>query len=337
MEIAGGSYCHSGLKTCIQSVLSSEIEYLNGINILTLHVNIDGLPIFNSSNVHVWPILGIIKEVPHSEPFVIGIYSGKKKPSDTEAYLEMLLEEILILHTEGFECFGQKIKFVLEAIICDAPARAFVKCIKGHAGYSACERCSQTGVHVGGLGGRMTYPVIHASRRSDAQFHDIVDSDHHTCISPFNKLFPITGFGMTTGFPLDYMHLVCLGIVRKVIYLWLKGPLKTRMPNKVIQAISNVLMDMMGFMPREFQRKPRSMFEVSQWKATELRQFLIYSGPVALLKRSFPHPSTETSFFCLFQSEFYSVHFYVRGTVTMFRNCWKHLLRTSVSSMEKKW
>ena len=35
-------------------------------------------------------------------------------------------------------------------------------------------------------------------------------------------------------------------------------------------------------MPSEFNRKPRSLSELSYWKSTELRQFLWYHGPVVL-------------------------------------------------------
>lgn len=53
---------------------------------ITLRVNFDGLPLFRSTNVSLWPILGRIKEIPNSNVFVIGLYSGVAKPSHLQEY-----------------------------------------------------------------------------------------------------------------------------------------------------------------------------------------------------------------------------------------------------------
>ena len=78
------------------------------------------------------------------------------------------------------------------------------------------------------------------------------------------------------------MHLVCLGVVRRLINLWLKGPLKFRLPSRLVIRISGSLVNMRFYIPDEFAHKPRSLWEVDRWKATEGRQFLLYTGPVVL-------------------------------------------------------
>lgn len=124
----------------------------------------------------------------------------------------------------------------------------------------------------------MTFPEISASQRTDADFAFQRDEDHHTGVSPLLDL----GVGMVSNFVLDYMHLVCLGVVRKLMFMWLKGPLKCRMQGRVEREVSKALVALRNFIPREFNRKPRSLVELKSWKATEFRQFLLYSGPVVL-------------------------------------------------------
>ena len=104
------------------------------------------------------------------------------------------------------------------------------------------------------------------------------DPSHDVCRSPFTDL----ELGLVSNFPLDYMHLVCLGITRKLIYLWLNGPLITRIPHRLVMLISEDLISIRSHIFSEFSRKPRSLKEVEMWKATEHRQFLLYTGMVVL-------------------------------------------------------
>ena len=91
--------------------------------------------------------------------------------------------------------------------------------------------------------------------------------------------------GMVTQFPLDYMHLVCLGVMRKLLLLWLKGPLACRLPGEMVRCVSAALVNMKSFVPHDFARKPRPLNEVDRFKATEFRLMLLYTGVVALCNK----------------------------------------------------
>jgi len=92
----------------------------------------------------------------------------------------------------------------------------------------------------------------------------------------------IPGFLPISKTPLDYMHLVCLGVVKKMILLWIKGPLRVRLNGKAKNKISHLLLLNRSCTPKEFVRKPRSITDVKHWKAVEFRNFLLYTGPVVL-------------------------------------------------------
>ena len=72
--------------------------------------------------------------------------------------------------------FTNPLQLYISCIICDTPARAFVKQVKGHAGYHGCDKCSQKGVWLD----KMTFPEVDAPVRTDADFNQHSDSRHHT-------------------------------------------------------------------------------------------------------------------------------------------------------------
>jgi len=69
--------------------------------------------------------------------------------------------------------------------------------------------------------------------------------------------------------------------MKKLINLWCCDELRVRLPFRKVTNISNQLENSIKyFCPFEFQRKPRSLLHYRQWKATEFRQLLLYTGPV---------------------------------------------------------
>lgn len=69
--------------------------------------------------------------------------------------------------------------------------------------------------------------------------------------------------------------------MKKLITLWIyKGTLNVRLPSLVIKQLSGFLLVLRSNIPCEFARKPRSLSELSRFKATEFRQLLIYTGQV---------------------------------------------------------
>lgn len=97
-------------------------------------------------------------------------------------------------------------------------------------------------------------------------------------------------FNPVTNVPLDYMHSICLGIVRKLLYLWVDGKSHYRLQYRDIEEISTLLVTQLKpSISVEFTRKPRAMNCLKLWKATKYRMILLYTGPVAFkstLKRN---------------------------------------------------
>jgi len=87
---------------------------------------------------------------------------------------------------------------------------------------------------------------------------------------------------MVSQFSLDYMHLICLGVMKRMLQLWLKRNKNIRLSVENINSVSRYLIASKFFIPVEFARKPRGLNEVDKWKATEFRQFLFYTGIVAM-------------------------------------------------------
>ena len=270
---SGGEYCHLGLRNGITNALKG---HTINVHLLELQFNVDGLPLFKSSSTNLWPILCMICNIPNCKPFVVGLFCGINKPGNVAEFLSDFIKEFRELQETGLVIDDMSYHLNIHSFICDAPARSFLKCIKAHSGYFACEKCNQKGEYIG----KVIFPLTDAPLRTDESFYTMDQEEHHNTLSPLTSL----GVGLVSKFGLDYMHMVCLGTVRRILLYW-KGPVSpkhARLGRQYILDISSRLVSLKGFVPSDFSRKPRALQEILCWKATEFRQFLLYTGVIVL-------------------------------------------------------
>lgn len=149
--IAGGQYYHYGLEASLSKILielrkvdTPFYENLCSFG-LYLKINVDGIPLYRSSASQFWPISGQVCTVTNTtnfitqNPFLIGLYLGKQKPTECSDYMQKFLRDYDSLQTEGILFDGNRITVNLKLFCCDAPARQLLKNIKSHTGYYFCE------------------------------------------------------------------------------------------------------------------------------------------------------------------------------------------------------
>jgi hypothetical protein len=129
INVSDGQYSHIGVENNLRYILelesnSKSFQKFESEICLKLSLNIDGFPLCKSSTSQFWPILMPIdmNESTINKRFIVGIFHCLKKP-DTKFF--------------GYVLSTTKIS----KIICDAPAKSFVLCVKGHTGYSGCTKC----------------------------------------------------------------------------------------------------------------------------------------------------------------------------------------------------
>ena len=277
----GGDYCYLGLRNglvnCLQTVATSFTD-----SVIHLKVNIDGIPLYESNASSLWPI---VCSFALFAPFAVCLFYGEQKPDPVELYLAEFLAEFSELYTNGFMYDGILRKVQFKVFICDAPARQMLKCIKGHTGYHCCERCVVRGYCHNGS--HVVHSNVTEDLRTEEDFNRVKYKDPDSQIeSHQHKRSPLVGaVHCVRQFALDYMHLVCLGVMKRLLRYWKRGAPGGR-TGKVAQVqlevVSDRLKQLVHSIPGDFARKPRPIKHSDRWKATEFRQFLLYTGPVVL-------------------------------------------------------
>lgn len=146
---------------------------------------------------------------------------------------------------------GRVYKFKLRNIIADAPAKAMILRVRGHSGYYSCTKCRVQGERVENT---LCFPEASAPPRSsddyerpennegtvdDDVLHDDLevgvggggeavqpaelDDAHAHFHQEATVLAQIPDLDLVKDIPLDYMHLVCLGVMKRLWYKWFEA------------------------------------------------------------------------------------------------------------------
>ncbi|OXU16252.1 hypothetical protein TSAR_001754 [Trichomalopsis sarcophagae] len=276
-KMASGEYCHYGLESAIRSFIDMYLNKGIVVDCVKLIVGIDGAPLATSSEKGLWIIAcseTVLKLVE-----VLAIYHGEDKPPDVNEFLKQFKEEITFFINNGIEHKDKHYCILFYTLVCDAPAKAYVLCVKYPSGYFSCTKCTIRGQYHNAV----HFPGAICSLRTDEkvksrEYNDPLGDDYQKQGETILKDIP--KFGLVTNVVLDYMHLICLGVMLKLTEVWIKSILC----ESEIEKISEKLSTLKNFVPSDFCRNPRQFKKIRRlWKATELRQFLLYTGPVVLL------------------------------------------------------
>lgn len=269
--------------------------------ILGCTVNVDGATIFRSSKGSLWIAQAYQNFLPPDIRYrpenilILSLYYGVKKP-DAFHMMSFLAKELNEAEICVFD--GNQLQTFIPAIItisCDLPARNMMQNMKGPVGKTSCPVCYHPGEPVKNYKGTTTIRYVRMENLKLRTHEETVMKGNLISAENMNGMDSIDGvkglscmilfnnFDIIQNFASDFMHGILLGIVKHLIEIWLgikKIPdpangLKIKLKNNEERICLNRCI--LGLKPlMHFKRKPRPIFDVAIFKATELLNLLLY-------------------------------------------------------------
>lgn len=284
---------HSNLITDVQSAFQFKKCQANHSEslVLSLTVSTDGAKMYNSSNDSLWPIQVVQNFLPPKMRYiseniiVVGLHRGKPKMKD---FFFPFLNELEKIVNEGGMRIDKNGRIftvlpVITSLSADLPAKAEVQGMVGHSGYFGCGYCLQKGDAIK-KNNKSKAVVRFISKDSSIRTHEkIINTYDKLRTKPIHGIKSVScmvaahGFDLVNGFCIDYMHCVLLGIMRKLLDLWLNTENASQpffiTKKKQIELNRRIL----RIKPTsEITRKPRSLDHRKELKANEFRSLLLY-------------------------------------------------------------
>lgn len=274
---------------------------LNGDIVLTLNVNLDGAPLFKSSQHSFWPIQCVINEIPISFRHKIVLLGGlwytsvEPTPAFMDLYLRIFIMQISKLMNKGVEIMTEnevfkKYYFKIFSFPVDSVARPILQNRLQFNGKFGCSWCYQQSVYKSRSMRYLFTETIPEERTHDKYLEDVKTlrasykklpktkkNENYTVkgVKGPSVLPSLPNFDCIWGFPHDYMHAVLLGVSRQLWNFWSKWHLNVEDRKEINRRLLEIRP------PSEIHRVPRALKNKQLWKATEWRSWLLfYSVPV---------------------------------------------------------
>lgn len=260
---------------------------------LTIQWNTDGIQIFNSSKISVWPIQVMLNELPYHDQrqniILTGLWFSPVKP-DMNNFLQPFIKELCILHDEGIDILlpgeDEAINFKIFTVVCsvDSVARPMIQKIKQYNGKFGCSYCLNEGtIRDIGRGQCRVYlgetgpPRTIEQHISDCNF---IDQNPNVLerngVKGASVVLLLDKFDIINSLVPDYLHCVLIGVVKTLVEAWFDSVNSDRLwyLGRRVEEVDSRLLAIKP--PTEITRTPRSIIDRKQWKASEWRSFLIY-------------------------------------------------------------
>ncbi|CAG2187656.1 unnamed protein product [Mytilus edulis] len=235
--------------------LLSENDFLNGTDNtnLTAVINTDGVSLYSSSKVQLWPIFMAVNELNPCARFarenviLAGIWQGKGKPP-FNTFIGSFCKLMNDLYDTGIteKLNGEETTVKLKVIcgIYDLPAKAAILNMTQYNGSDSCITCEEPGKTVKqGKGTSRCFPYRETAEkypnRNQAGVKLAMErGTERNRIKGFkgtSPLLDLKNFDIVSGTPPDYMHGVLLGVTKTLLYKWFSSTEKGILPNKYLE------------------------------------------------------------------------------------------------------
>lgn len=246
----------------------------------------DGVDLFKSSKMSLWPIQLAITNLPPdirmniANLVLAGVWLGPVKP-DMVKIVQPVLDKIENLYHHGVKVDtpeGPKtVKACLLLGVFDLIAKAMVANCTQFNGKYGCLYCLDEGKHVSNR--HLYFPEDDHKPRSThdmKQWAEEAERSGSPVYGVKGKSVLSSHINIVDSVPVDYMHAVLEGVTKTMIQYWLDTKYHSRRfyLGRRTSLVDQKLLRIKP--PHEFRRTPRSVTTYKYWKASEFRAFLLY-------------------------------------------------------------